>query len=206
MEGVFVKLSVLEEYVNALSNIFQECSQTQDEVATAYNHVVTLWNDKISAITGQGLNEVGKTVMDLHAALSRMLNAINERYGKLSTGYAERHWQASIKKCEFQVKIKLEGNMDTDTINGTTVEGIKSFERALDIYINDTVRHVRSIRNAHDEVRKDWKDDQYRRVDDKINDFVSTMNKQLGTLKQLQEWITARRKQFEEALDITVRD
>lgn len=96
--------------------------------------------------------------------------------------------------------------MDTDTINGTTVEGIKSFERALDIYINDTVSNVKSIRNAHDAVRRGWEDDQYKCVDDKINDFVSTMNKQLNALQQLQEWIAVRRKQFEEALDITVKD
>lgn len=206
MEGTFIKFSALEEYVNTLNRIFQQSSQTQDEVATEYNRVVTLWNDKISALTGQGLNAIGATVMEMHATLSNILSTVNARYEKMSQGYAERNWQASFNSCEFQVKIKLEGNMSTDTINGTTVEGIKSFERALDVYINDTVLHVRSIRNAHDAVGSSWRDDQYRRVDDKINDFVGTMNKQLNALKQLQEWIEIRRKQFEEALDITFKD
>lgn len=206
MDGTYVKFSILEDYINTLNGVFQKCCQTQDDISASYNSVTLLWRDKISTLTGQGLNEVGNTVMNMHDALSRVLQILNTRYEHLSQGYAERSWNASFSPCKFQVKIKLEGNMDTDTINGTTVEGIKSFERALDIYINDTVSNVKSIRNAHDAVRRGWEDDQYKCVDDKINDFVSTMNKQLNALQQLQEWIAVRRKQFEEALDITVKD
>ena len=96
--------------------------------------------------------------------------------------------------------------MDTDTINGTTVEGIKSFERALDTYIENTVENVSKIRSAHDNVHTGWRDEQYDRTNDKINDFIGTMNKQLNALKALQGWISERRRQFEVALNITVND
>lgn len=206
MDGTYVKFSVLEEYINTLNGVFQKCCQTQDDISASYNSVTLLWSDKISTLTGQGLNEVGKTVMNMHDALSRVLQILNTRYEHLSQGYAERSWNASFTSCEFQVKIKLEGNMDTDTINGTTVEGIKSFERALDTYIENTVENVSKIRSAHDTVHDGWRDEQYDRTNDKINDFIGTMNKQLNALKTLQGWIAERRKQFEEALDITVND
>ena len=206
MNGTYVKFSVLEEYINTLNGVFQKCCQTQDDISASYNSVTLLWCDKISTLTGQGLNEVGKTVMNMHDALSHVLHTLNARYEHLSQGYAERSWNASFSPCEFQVKIKLEGNMDTDTINGTTVEGIKSFERALDTYIENTVENVSKIRNAHDAVHDGWRDEQYDRTNDKINDFVGTMNKQLNALKALQGWIAERRKQFEEAQNITIND
>ena len=206
MDGTYVKFSALEEYINTLNSVFQKCCQTQDDISASYNSVTLLWRDKISALTGQGLNEVGKTVMNMHDALSRVLHTLNTRYEHLSQGYAERSWNAQFTPCEFQVKLKLEGNMDTDTINGTTVEGIKSFERALDTYIENTVENVSKIRSAHDIVHEGWRDEQYDRTNDKINDFIGTMNKQLNALKALQGWIAERRKQFEEALNISVNE
>lgn len=206
MDGTYVKFSILEDYINTLNGVFQKCCQTQDDISASYNSVTLLWSDKISTLTGQGLNEVGKTVMNMHDTLSRVLQILNTRYEHMSQGYAERSWNASFTPCEFQVKIKLEGNMDTDTINGTTVEGIKSFERALDTYIESTVENVSKIRSAHDNVHNGWRDEQYDRTNDKINDFIGTMNKQLNALKALQGWISERRRQFEEALNITVND
>ncbi len=206
MDGIYVKFPVLEEYINTLNSIFKKCCQAQDDISLSYNSVLLVWRDRISTLTGQGLNEVGKTMMNMHETLSCVLRALNARYEHLSQGYAERFWNGSFTPCEFQVKIKLEGDMNMDTINGTTIEGIKSFERALDIYIKNTIDNVSKIRNAHDVVRDGWRDEQYDRTSDKINDFIGTMNNQLNALKVLQGWIAERRKQFEEALNITIKD
>ena len=91
-----------------------------------------------------------------------------------------------------------------DTINGTTVEGIKSFERAFAEYIENTKKNVMAIRNAHERVHDGWRDEQYDRTTVLIEEFLSSMGRQLNTLEVLQGWIETRRKEFEKALEESV--
>ena len=197
---------MLEEYINTLDIIFKKYAEEQDEISLAYNKVTSVWKDKISLITGQALDDTGRCILIMHEAFSRILTIINRRYSQMTERYAERSWDANVNVPEFKVKLNLEENVNMDVINGTTVEGIKSFERALEEYIESTQKNLSSIQRAHNNVATGWKDDQYSRMTDKINEFSATINTQVNVLNTLQSWIVQRRISFEEALENVITD
>ena len=202
MDGTYIKFTVVEEYINALNVIFEHCYQSQDDVARSYNNAIENWNDEISDAARLILLEIERSVTLICDEISHSLKVLNRRCQTLSEGYAERSWNAAFIKREQQIKLKRESSMEKDTINGTTAEGIRAFERALDVYIQNTTDTVAEIRREHEAVHAGWHDSQYERTTERIYEFTSTILKQLDCLKDLQTWIAERRRYFEEAMSI----
>lgn len=202
MDGTYIKFTVVEAYINALNVIFEKCYQSQSEIALSYNNAIENWNDEISDATRAVLSEIERSVSLICDEISHSLKILNRRCQTLSEGYAQRGWNATFIKREQQIKLKTESYMEKDAINGTTVDGIRAFERALELYIQNTQGTVADIRREHEIVHEGWRDSQYDRTSDRIHDFTSIILKQLECLQELQSWIAERRRYFEEAMSI----
>lgn len=198
-----VNLEKMEEYVGHMDQIFDRLYEVQSEINYAYNKVKAVWYDQISKITGDALWDTGDKIERLNRFFSKMLKRLNKGYQKLDCDYGEnRPWDVQFHEKELECEINVEDEPMTRQIKGTTVEGIMRFEKELSEYINRTGKHVNSVTAAYDGMQRYWADDEYRRTGEKIEDFATAMNRNMKALEELLVWIEARRKQFQEALEI----
>ena len=108
MNGEFVKLTAVSQYINKLSELFEGLVEEQDTVSRAYSLARELWCDKIAILTGESLVRISDTIKRMHEVMSKNADLINRRYEQLSVGYAEREWDGRFGKCEFSVSIMPE--------------------------------------------------------------------------------------------------
>ena len=91
--------------------------------------------------------------------------------------------------------------MDRDFINGTTTDGIISFEKALSDYIEAMNSILNQIIGAHTKINCEWNDTQYKKIGIRLQEFENSMRNQLKKLKELYEYVLKKRKAFERALE-----
>ena len=90
-------------------------------------------------------------------------------------------------------------------ILGTRVEGIMSFEKELDRYIEDTDKNVQGIVRELEIVSEYWNDSNYRKIEEYVSDFQKDMDDILTDLSDMLEEIIKRRKKLQEANDEMAR-
>lgn len=200
---MYAKLSYIESYINTLHNIFTKSAETQSNIHYSYNQVTEVWVDWVSQQAGNHLNNIGAILIRANEELYRMFDRLNQSFSVLSDGYLERPWNATFKdRYEFETKLRLDRIMETDVINGTTIEAIEQFESALIDYIEATEARVNQVQNAHQEVSAWWQDEQRHRVSEIIDGFSEQMKKQLDQLRNVVDWIDIRKNKFIEFLKL----
>ena len=202
-EYVKTDLQFMEDYIDRMDKVFDGLYGSQSTVNGSYNHVAPNWNDKISRLTGRILLDTGNKIERMGCYFSNMMRRLSSAYQMLDDNYGENHvWTAVFRPKKLENAVNLEDDEMDRRINGTTVDGIKSFERAMREYLDETWKNVRAVQTAYDNMQGHWDDNEYRRTGDRVEEFCNSMTQNLSDLEQALAWIMERRRYFEEALDI----
>ena len=202
-EYVKADLNEIEKYIGKMDKVFDALYDSQSAINNSYNHTKTNWYDKVSIITGKTLCDTGNKIGKMGNYFSNMMRRLNSAYQKLDDDYGENHvWEAHFTPKQLECAINLEDEEMTRKINGTTVDGIMSFERALREYLDNTWKNVQSVATAYDDMSGYWDDNEYRRTGERVEEFRTSMTHNLEDLEEALRWIEERRRHFQEALEI----
>jgi len=188
----------VETFINNMDRTTGAMYQCQNGINSSYNRILD-WNDKVFRLAGFALLDTGNKVVQLSEFLSKMLGILNAYCRNLNCEYAEyQDWNAQFHDRALEVQLNLEEELMRRAILGTTAEGIKSFERELERYIEATNENITNIMRELDDVRDYWMDDNFRTTEAHIILFRDEMQKNLSDLSELLSWIVVRRTKFEE--------
>lgn len=205
-DAIYIKdLEKLEDFINNLDGLMAEMYRSQNEVNAAYNRVED-WNDEVFMFAGSALFQSGDNIEAAGEFLGEKMDALNEYGYRINCEYAEyAEWNGKFASRELEVRLNLEGERMVRAILGTRVEGIMSFEKELDRYIEDTDKNVQGIVRELEIVSEYWNDSNYRKIEEYVSDFQKDMDDILTDLSDMLEEIIKRRKKLQEANDEMAR-
>lgn len=187
----------METFINNLDGLTGELYLHQSEINAAYNRVGD-WDDHVFRLTGRALLNTGNKVEQLGAFLSKLMMILNEYCLGMDRDYlGKKEWNGHFRDKELETRLHLEDSNMERAILGTTADGIKSFERELETYINVTKENVNKVVRELDDVRSYWQDDNFRKTEERIMQFSDNMHSNLSALSDLLTMVTIRRKSFE---------
>ena len=126
------------------------------------------------------------------------IKRINAYAEDMATNYLETYWDNCNISAESIANLRVEEAMNKKVIRGTTSEGIRSFEIALEKYIENTRDTARNIKNLHDEISTSWKDSQYDKLSEAIDEFQLKIKTNLDKLDVLHSYVQQKRKFLED--------
>lgn len=200
MDGqITADMKQLEEYVNSMDGILSALFAQQSEINTSYNKATQCWCDRISQDTGNALAFAGTQTEQFNNYFMDLLGKLNVMYSIMTEGYLEGSWEGSLGKYELESRPNIKEATNT-MINGTHVDSIIDFERALASYIEKTRNCIKSTQKALENATS-WNDGLRRKNDEQTAEFSQNMNQCMMYLENQLEWVTKRRVKFQEALE-----
>ena len=204
-EKVIMNLKYMEDYLKTTNKLSEEFCDNQSKINRLYNKLTDDWCDAVSRKTGDRLRQANRLVNGLLNEFFDTFKKLNEKSRQLREEYTRTGtWDVIFNEPQIDTRIKETDGMDSEFIKGTTVKGIKDFEKALSDYIETTNKRLKLVNYAYEEVGKGWRDSQYSATGKKISEFSTDLKKELTALEELLKEITKRRIAFEKALGIRV--
>lgn len=190
-------LDALEKFIKGMSRSLDNLCEEQIAINVSYGRVKEEWSDKLLTIVGQGLHSTQAIIIKMYYDLIERIKQVDTHAEDMAC-YLETDWDNCNISVDNIANLRVEEVMNKRVIRGTTSEGIRSFEIALEKYIENTRDIARSIKNLHDEVGVSWKDSQYDKISESIDEFQLKIKTNLDKLDVLHSYVQQKRKFLED--------
>ncbi|MBQ2734685.1 MAG: hypothetical protein IJD75_07630 [Clostridia bacterium] len=180
-------------YIDTLSKNIGMLCENQTQIHRAYNRCLEQWNDGILNIVSQALKDTERKVLEEQEELVDFGARLNEKYSAYTENYLEEPWTARFEKSSVEEKLKEFTMMGRLTV-ATTADGIKRFEDALGVYLENNETVIRQIKRDTQEISGHWSNEDYKVVAGKIDEFCSYLQTNINGLEELRDYVRKKRE------------
>jgi hypothetical protein len=192
------RLKEIAQFINNIDDVMEKLYQCQGNVNYAYNHV-DQWRDERYILTGCALIDTGNKIQEMNDWLVKIMMKVNEKYETLNREYFERNdWDARFRAKNLEVEVEVKEDVGAQVFAGTSAEGLRKFEQAMEEYIESTRKHLRSMRSELDQVHTTWRDENYKKIDTYVSEFEYNIGNNLTNMSNVfLPWVVERRRALE---------
>lgn len=189
----------LQDFVKNTNAYLNSLCEEQEKINKRYVDIKEEWSDNVLVLVGLDIMEAQNIIINVYKNLYDQIRETNRHGEYIAEKYLEEKWDGIKMSFDEEIsRINVEEIMNKRVIRGTTAEGIKSFETALENYIEETYKLKGLIKKEHEEIGCSWKDKQYKKVSEIMDEFQYNMESNLKKLNDTLELVKEKRKIFEE--------
>lgn len=175
---------------------FSRLCEQQSRITKSYNRLAELWSDKVYSITGECLTEVSMAADRVYSEFSDMARRLGEEHSRLCD-YQELDEARSYPELEFPKDILWEENGVNKGHIRVDPEDIKQFEVSLASYLDELGSIERDVAAKYAEAADFWRDEQYGRFGDAVNEFTHGISRETDKLSTLSLLLARKREILE---------
>lgn len=191
MARVIINLIPAQNYVKSLCRHCEAICKMQGTIDAAYNRLGETWRDNIYIRTGEEMKSLSGSLSRVYGEMDAAIKRLQEMCIELCA-YNEIPPQPRVFAPEYRIKIQENIKVKNDKI-ATDPEALEHFEHSLAHYIESIRGTVASVRTEHASMHQDWRDEQYERFTETLNQFSTKIDKQLEVLRILNILIKKKR-------------